>query len=70
MNKMSITDMILKAKGKWLVQLEDKSKWVVDLDELMFDNYNWYSKVGTLETYLIKSTLDTFLSKGSWKRLK
>jgi hypothetical protein len=53
-------------KGKWLVTLPDKSKWVLDLDNMLFDNYKWYKEVGTLESEL--EDIENF-KKGSWKRL-
>ena len=64
---MSIKEMLLKTKGVWVVTLEDKSKWVIDLDNNIFDSYNWYKKEGTLESEL--NNIDEFL-KGSWKKLK
>jgi hypothetical protein len=60
-------DMLLKTKGVWVVTLEDKSKWVIDLDNNMFDSYKWYRAEGTLESEL--NNIDEFL-KGSWKKLK
>lgn len=59
-------DMILKSKGLWLVKLSDNSKWVLDLDNNMFDNYKWYKVMGTLESELID--IDSFF-KGSWKKI-
>lgn len=39
-------------KGKWIITLNDNTKWIVDFDNNLFDNYNWYKKVGTLESEL------------------
>ena len=65
---MTTKEMILKQKGKWLVQLEDKSQWVLDLDEMMFDNLEWYQVMGTLESEL--TDIDKFFKKGNWKKYK
>jgi len=65
---MTTKEMILKQKGLWLVKLEDKSQWVLDLDNMMFDNLNWYQVMGTLESELID--IDNFFKKGSWKKYK
>lgn len=48
-------------KGKWIFTLDDKSKWVLDFDNMVFDNYNWYKKVGTLESEL--TNIDMFIKK-------
>lgn len=39
-------------KGKWLLTLKNNSKWVVDFDNNLFDNYKWYQIMGTLESEL------------------
>lgn len=65
---MTTKEMILKQKGLWLVTLQDKSKWVLDLDNMIFDELNWYQKVGTLESELID--IDSFFKEGSWKKLE
>ena len=67
---MNIIDMILKSKGVWIVTFPDQTKWVIDLDNMMFDNYKWYKAVGTIESDLDNEQLDTFLKSGSWKKLK
>ena len=46
------TIMGCKVDGKWLITLQDNSKWVVDFDNNTFDNYNWYKVTGTLESEL------------------
>ena len=56
---MSFKEMMLKQKGMWLVTTSDKSKWVIDLDNMMFDNYKWYKAMGTLESEL--ENLDNLL---------
>lgn len=65
---MTTKEMILKQKGLWLVQLEDKSQWILDLDEMMFDNLEWYQVMGTLDSEL--TNIDDFFKKGSWKKYK
>ena len=57
-----------KQKGLWLVTLQDKSKWVLDLDNMTFDNYNWYKSCGTIECEI--GDLDDFFKNGSWKKLE
>ena len=47
---MGIID--LSMKGIWLLTLNDNSKWVVDFDNNLFDNYKWYKAMGTLESEL------------------
>ena len=47
---MSFKDMILKSGGIWFVQLEDRTKWVIDIDNMMFDNWEWYKSMGTIES--------------------
>lgn len=44
--------MGMPVKGKWIITLMDNSKWVVDFDNNMFDDYKWYKKMGTLESEL------------------
>lgn len=39
-------------KGKWLITLEDNSKWVLDFDSNSFDSWEWYKTYGTLENEL------------------
>lgn len=65
---MTTKEMILKQKGLWLVTLQDKSKWVLDLDNMIFDELSWYQKVGTLESELYD--IDSFFKDGSWKKLE
>ena len=60
---MSIKDMMLKFGGKYLFVLQDKSKWVIDLDKMIFDSFEWYDKVGTLESDLSMEILDEFFKK-------
>lgn len=64
---MSIKDLLLKSKGIWLVTLSNGSKWVLNLSEMTFDNYEWYKAMGTTESEL--TNIDDFI-KGNWKRLK
>ena len=64
---MNIKEMIFKSKGLWLVELFDKTKWVLDLDKMEFDSYEWYKAVGTLENELV--SIDEFMS-GEWKRIE
>ena len=66
-SSMNVYEMILKSKGMWLVTFPDKTKWVLDLDNNVFDNYEWYKVTGTLESEL--DSIDRF-KKGSWKKLK
>lgn len=44
---MAIKEMM--TTGVWLITLRDKSKWVVDMDNKIFDSYKWYKATGTLE---------------------
>ena len=67
---MTIKEMILKNKGLWYVVLKDKSKWIIDLDNNMFDNYKWYKEIGTLETDLSDEQLQIFLEDGAWSRIR
>lgn len=64
---MTTKEMILKQKGKWLVQLQDKSKWVLNLNNMTFDSFKWYKEVGTLESEIID--LDFWFEKASWKKI-
>jgi hypothetical protein len=57
---MNIKEAILKAKGKWLLVMKDKSKWVIDLDNDMFDSFKWYKETKTLESELLDN-LDNLL---------
>ena len=59
---------ILELKGMWLVVKEDKTKWVIDLDNMLFDNYNWYKKVGTLESEI--EDIDWFMKNSSIRRIE
>lgn len=40
-------------EGKWIVVLKDSTKWVFDIDNKLFDTYDWYKKMGTLESEFI-----------------
>lgn len=60
---MSIKEMMLKQKGIWLITLNDKSKWVVDLDNMMFDNYKWFKIMETTENEL--TYLDDLIHEAS-----
>lgn len=60
---MSIKDFMLKSGGKWLFILKDKSKWIIDLDKMIFDSFEWHNKVGTLESDLSMEILDSFLKE-------
>lgn len=42
--------MGISVSGKWIITLKDNSKWVIDFDKNIFDNYKWYKKMGTLES--------------------
>ena len=44
--------MGMPVNGLWLAILKDNSKWVIDFDNNMFDNYKWYKAYGTLESEL------------------
>lgn len=44
--------MGMPVNGIWLVTLKDNSKWVIDFDNNLFDNYKWYKTIGTLESEL------------------
>lgn len=46
---MSIKDMMLKQKGKWMVKFRDKSKWIIDLTNMSYDSFEWYKATGTLD---------------------
>lgn len=39
-------------EGKWIITLNDNTKWIVDFNNNLFDSYDWYKKVGTLESEL------------------
>ena len=60
---MSIKELMLKSGGKWLFTLQDKSKWIIDLDNMLFDNYKWYNKVGTIESDLDMEQFDNFMKQ-------
>ncbi len=64
---MTTKEMILKQKGLWLVKLQDKSKWVLDLDTMTFDNYKWWKEIGTLESEI--EDLDYWFLNASWSKL-
>ena len=53
---MTIREQMLKQKGKWKIVTKDKSKYVIDLDNMIFDSYDWY-KQGQLNSEL---DIDTF----------
>ena len=62
-------EKILKVKGKWLITYENKSwngkkhvldKIVIDLDNMMFDDYEWY-KLGEMQGELDINKLDDLL---------
>ena len=38
--------------GKWILTLNDNTKYVLDFDNNTYDSYEWYSKMGTLESNL------------------
>lgn len=65
---MNLKDMILKRKGKWLVTKEDKTKWIIDLDDMMFDNYEWYKATGTLESEL--TDVSWFMKNSNMRKIK
>lgn len=48
---MTIREQMLKQKGKWKVVTKDKAKYVIDLDNMIFDSYDWY-KQGQLNSEL------------------
>ena len=50
MGIIALEDMI--KKGKWIITLNDKSKWVVDFDNNSMDSLEWYKAYGTLENEL------------------
>ena len=60
---MSIKELMLKSGGKWLFTLQDKSKCIIDLDNMLFDNYKWYNKVGTIESDLDMEQFDNFMKQ-------
>lgn len=67
MSKLSINEMM--NSGRWVVILKDNSKWVIDLDNNTYDNYEWYTKVGTLESELINK--ESFLKEAkTLKKIK
>jgi len=61
-------EKILQMKGLWLVTKEDKTKWVIDLDNMLFDSYDWYKKVGTLESII--EDVDWFMKNSSMRRIE
>jgi hypothetical protein len=58
---MNITELMIKQKGKWIFTLEDNSKWVLDFSTMTFDSYEWYKKVGTLESEI--TNINEFIQK-------
>ena len=76
---MSLKEKILKQKGKWLITYIDKiwngkryvlDKMVLDLDNMLYDDYEWY-KQNDMQNEADLNKIDDYL-KGARniKRLK
>ena len=76
---MSLKEKILKQKGKWLITYIDKiwngkryvlDKMVLDLDNMLYDDYEWY-KVNDMQNEADLNKIDDYLKGArSIKRLK
>lgn len=61
----------MEITGIVLITLTDNSKWILDLDNNMFDNYKWYKSMGTLESELTEEIKKDFLKDGkTLKKIK
>lgn len=68
---MSFKEMILKQKGKWLINHTDNYKVVIDLDNMLYDTYDWYKAYGMVEQELTEEIIDElFKNTTECKRLK
>ena len=76
---MSLKEKILKQKGKWLITYIDKiwngkryvlDKMVLDLDNMLYDDYEWY-KLNDMQNEADLNKIDDYLKGArSIKRLK
>lgn len=76
---MSLKEKILKQKGKWLITYIDKiwngkryvlDKMVLDLDNMLYDDYEWY-KQNDMQNEADLNKIDDYLKGArSIKRLK
>lgn len=57
---MTIKEQMLKQKGMWLVITKDKSKYVIDLDNMIFDSYDWYIE-GQLNSTLDDNSFNSIM---------
>lgn len=67
MGVFTFESKLLENKGLWLVTLDDKSKWVLDFDKMLYDNYEWYEATGTLESDLVDYKV---FMQGYWKKIR
>lgn len=67
MKTLSINEMI--TTGKWLLTMNDNSKIVIDFDKKLYDSYEWYKAMGTLEYELIDEK-ELFKMSKSMKRIE
>ena len=66
---MSILDLMLKSKSKYILTYTDGFKLVVDTNKMSYDSYNWYKEVGTLESELTPDKLKELIQKCSVKKI-
>lgn len=69
MNLEGLKSEILKQKGKWLIIYADKiwngkryvlDKMVLDLDNMLYDNYDWY-KYNDMQNEASLNKIDDYL---------
>ena len=66
---MSILDLMLKAKSKYILTYINGFKLVVDTNKMSYDEYKWYKQVGTLEQELTTDKLKELIKECSIKRI-
>lgn len=60
---MTIREMVMKRKGKWLINHKDNYKVVIDLDKMVYDTYDWYKTDGCLQQELTNEILDDLFKR-------
>ena len=56
---MTINEMIKEQRGIWKITYRDNYKIVIDLDNMMWDEYTWYKATNELENEIVD--IDSFL---------